>query len=174
MAKPLLESCRVDPGDGFQYVSSYQNVSRWKNRNRWKKFQKTFFLTNFLKGYFKAHPWEAAFHQKIIFSLFVENSVLTLKIIKPLFPTEKIPKSWPRNKILWHSDENLRKKSDYSKYRRSADHFRNTNEIKKKDAVLYWMINFKYIIILLIINKNTSDLFWKAENSLNNSPLLKD
>ena len=30
MAKRSLESCRVDPGDGFQYLSSYQNVYRWK------------------------------------------------------------------------------------------------------------------------------------------------
>ena len=26
MAKPWLESCSVNPGDGFQYLSSYQNV----------------------------------------------------------------------------------------------------------------------------------------------------
>ena len=44
MAKPSLESCRVDPGDGFQYLSSYQNVSRWKNRNWWKKISKFFSL----------------------------------------------------------------------------------------------------------------------------------
>ena len=42
MAKPSLESCRVDPGDGFQYLSSYQNVSRWKNRNWWKKVSNFF------------------------------------------------------------------------------------------------------------------------------------
>ena len=43
MAKPSLESCRVDPGDGFQYLS-YQNVFRWKNRNWWKKVSKFFSL----------------------------------------------------------------------------------------------------------------------------------
>ena len=69
MAKPSLESCRVDPGDGFQYLSSYQNVSRWKNRNWWKKNFKIFFLTNFLKGYFKAFP-EKPFFSKNHFFVF--------------------------------------------------------------------------------------------------------
>ena len=60
------ESCRVNPGDGFQYLSSYQNVSRWKNRNRWKNFQ-FFFLTNFLKIYFKAFPEKPFFSKKTFF-----------------------------------------------------------------------------------------------------------
>ena len=62
MAQPSLESCGVEPGDGFQYLSSYQNVSRWKNRNRWKKSQNYFFLTNFSKkrqffSFFSLNPW---------------------------------------------------------------------------------------------------------------------
>ena len=72
MAKPSLESCRVDPGDGFQYLSSYQNVSRWKNRNWWKKISNFFFLTNFLKGYFKAFP-EKPFFSKKHFFVFCRN-----------------------------------------------------------------------------------------------------
>ena len=44
ITKSSLELCRVDPGDGFQYLSSYQNVSRWKSRNWWKKFQLFFSL----------------------------------------------------------------------------------------------------------------------------------
>ena len=54
MVKPSLKSFRVDPGDDFQYRSSYHNVSRSKNRIRWKKISKFIFLTNFLKDFFKA------------------------------------------------------------------------------------------------------------------------
>ena len=64
MAQPSLELCEVDPGDGFQYLSSYQNVSRWKNRNRWKKSQNYFFLTNFLMSYFKTLPEKLFFSKK--------------------------------------------------------------------------------------------------------------
>ena len=64
MAQPSLESCGVEPGDGFQYLSSYQNVSRWKNRNRWKKSQNYFFLTNFLMSYFKTLPEKLFFSKK--------------------------------------------------------------------------------------------------------------
>ena len=64
MAQLLLESYRVDLGDGFQYLSLYQNVYRWKNRDRWKKFQNYFFLTNFLKSYFKALSEKLIFSQK--------------------------------------------------------------------------------------------------------------
>ena len=67
MAKPSLESCRVNPGDGFQYLSAYQNVSRWKNRNWWKKISKIFFLNNFLKDYFKDFPEKPFFSKKHFF-----------------------------------------------------------------------------------------------------------
>ena len=65
--QPSVESRRVNPGDGFQYLSSYQNVSRWKNRNWWKKISIFFFLTNFLKGYFKGFPEKPFFSKKHFF-----------------------------------------------------------------------------------------------------------
>ena len=40
-----------------------------------KKFQNYFFLTNFLKGYFKALPENTVFSKKV----FIKISVLTLK-----------------------------------------------------------------------------------------------
>ena len=53
MAEPSLKSCIVDPGDGFQYLSSYQNVSRSKNRNRWKKSFQIFSLPISLRATLK-------------------------------------------------------------------------------------------------------------------------
>ena len=79
MAKPSLESCRVNPGDGFQYLSWCQNVSRWKNWNWWKKVSKNFFLTNFLKGNFKSLP-EKPFFSKKHFFVFHRNFGFNLKI----------------------------------------------------------------------------------------------
>ena len=137
MAKPSLESCRVNPGDGFQYLSSYQNVSRWKNRNWWKKVSKNFFLTNFLKGYFKAFPEKPFFSKKILFRFLSKIRFWSWKNVKPLFPTEKTGKSWLRNKILWLSDENSRKKSQVPKYPNSGYDFRIPFECKKVTVVLF-------------------------------------
>ena len=50
-----------------------------------KKIQ-DFFLTDFLKGYFKALPEKPFFSKKNIFSLFVENLVLTLKNRQTIVP----------------------------------------------------------------------------------------
>ena len=63
MVQPSLESCRVDPWDGFQYLSSYQNVSRWKNRNR-------FSLPISLWATFK-RSLRNCFAKKTIFSFFL-------------------------------------------------------------------------------------------------------
>ena len=79
MSKPSLEACRVDTGDGFQYLLSYQNVSRSKNRNRCKTFRKNIFLANFLKGYFKALP-ENTFFSKKHFFVFYRNFGFNLEI----------------------------------------------------------------------------------------------
>ena len=89
MAQPSLELCEVDPGDGFQYLSSYQNVSRWKNRNRWKKSQNYFFLTNFLMSYFKTLPEKRFFSKKRqffhFFSLNPWNHIHTCPSVKYMF-----------------------------------------------------------------------------------------
>ena len=58
-----------------------------------KKFQ-IFFLTNFLKGYFKAFPEKPFFQQiKTIFSFFCRKFGLTLKNCQTLFLIEKTGKS---------------------------------------------------------------------------------
>ena len=138
MAKPSLESCRVDPGDGFQYLSSYQKVSRWKTPNWWKKFSKNFFLTNFLKGYFKALPEKPFFSKKIIFRFLSKIQFSRRKIVKPLFPTGKTGKSWPRNKILSFSDGNSRKKSDVGKRDRSGSHLRKCYDYTTFVFLEFW------------------------------------
>ena len=80
-----------------------------------KKVSKNFFLTNFLKGYFKVFSEKAFFSKKTLVRFLSKIRFSSWKIVKPLFLTEKTGKSWPRNKILWLSDDNSRKKSDVAK-----------------------------------------------------------
>ena len=131
MAQPSLESCGVEPGDGFQYLSSYQNVSRWKNRNRWKKSQNYFFLTNFLMSYFKTLPEKLFSAKKTFFCFLSKYWIYSWNIIKPLFLGGKTSKSWPRNQILWLSDENSRKNSDYFKSSKGVYDFREAESIQR-------------------------------------------
>ena len=81
-----------------------------------KNFQNYFFLTNFLKGYFKVLPEKLIFSKKTLFRFSSKFWIYSWNMIKPLSLSETTPQSWPRNKILWLSDENLRKKSDVRKY----------------------------------------------------------
>ena len=81
-----------------------------------KNFQNYFFLTNFLKGYFKALPEKLIFSKKTLFRFSSKFWIYSWNMIKPLFLSEKTPKSWPRNKILSLSDENSRKKSQVREY----------------------------------------------------------
>ena len=60
MVKPLLELCRVDPGDAFTYLSWSHIMSRSKNRIREKKISNFTFYAYFYKGNFKA-PVERLF-----------------------------------------------------------------------------------------------------------------
>ena len=54
MVKPLLELCRVDPGDAFTYLSWSHIMSRSNFRIREKKFSNSHFYAYFIKGNFKA------------------------------------------------------------------------------------------------------------------------
>ena len=54
MVKPLLELCRVDPGDAFTYLSWSYIMSRSNFRIREKKISNFIFYAHFLKGNFKA------------------------------------------------------------------------------------------------------------------------
>ena len=54
MVKPLLELCRVDPGDAFTYLSWSHIMSRSNFRICFKFFSNFIFYAYFLKGYFKA------------------------------------------------------------------------------------------------------------------------
>ena len=104
MAKPSLESCRVDPGDGFQYLSSYQNVYRWKNRDRWKKFQNYFFLTNFLKSYFKALPEKLIFSKKHNFLKFFlwDDEIMWIHVQRfGMCPLDTMASFGTNYSILW-------------------------------------------------------------------------
>ena len=56
MVKPLLELCRVDPGDAFTYLSWSHIMSRSNFRICFKIFSNFIFYAYFLKGYFKALP----------------------------------------------------------------------------------------------------------------------
>ena len=56
MVKPLLELCRVDPGDAFTYLSWSHIMSRSNFRICFKFFSNFIFYAYFLKGYFKALP----------------------------------------------------------------------------------------------------------------------
>ena len=56
MVKPLLEICRVDPGDAFTYLSWSHIMSRSNFRICFKIFSNFIFYAHFLKGYFKALP----------------------------------------------------------------------------------------------------------------------
>ena len=56
MVKPLLELCRVDPGDAFTYLSWSHMISRSNFRICFKIFSNFIFYAYFLKGYFKALP----------------------------------------------------------------------------------------------------------------------
>ena len=60
MVKPLLELCRVDPGDAFTYLSWSHIMSRSNFRIREKKFSNFIFYAYFYKGNFKA-PVEKLF-----------------------------------------------------------------------------------------------------------------
>ena len=60
MVKPLLELCRVDPGDAFTYLSWSHIMSRSNFRIREKKFPNFTFYAYFIKGNFKA-PVEKLF-----------------------------------------------------------------------------------------------------------------
>ena len=60
MVKPLLEVCRVDPGDVFTYLSWSHIMSRSNFRIREKKFSNFIFYAYFIKGNFKA-PVEKLF-----------------------------------------------------------------------------------------------------------------
>ena len=65
MAKPSLESCRVDPGDSFQYLVSYSTKMYLDEKIEIdEKISKIIFLTNFLKGYFKGLPEKPFFSKK--------------------------------------------------------------------------------------------------------------
>ena len=102
--KSSLESCKVDPGDGFQYLSSYQNVYRWKNRDRWKKFQNYFFLTNFLKSYFKALPEKLIFSQKHkFFEFFIwDNEIMWIHVHRFVMCTlDAMASSGTKYTIFW-------------------------------------------------------------------------
>ena len=72
MPKPSLESFIVNPGDGFQYLSSYQNVFRWKNRNRWKNFKILFSLPISLRATLKL-SLRSRFSAKKHFVVFCRN-----------------------------------------------------------------------------------------------------
>ena len=56
MVKPLLELCRVDPGDAFTYLSWSHIMSRSKIRIRENFFSNFTFYAYFIKGNFKALP----------------------------------------------------------------------------------------------------------------------
>ena len=56
MVKPLLELCRVDPGDAFTYLSWSHIMSRSNFRIREKIFSNFTFYAYFIKGNFKALP----------------------------------------------------------------------------------------------------------------------
>ena len=60
MVKPLLELCRVDPGDAFTYLSWSHIMSRSNFRIREKKISNFTFYAYFIKGNFKA-PVEKLF-----------------------------------------------------------------------------------------------------------------
>ena len=133
----------MDPRDGFQYLSLDQNVSKYKNRNRWKNFQNCFFLTNFLRGFFKALPENTFFTKKNTFSFFYRNFG---------FDAEKTPKRWPRNKILWHSDEYSQKNWLCPK---GMYHLQEANDLPIKEKVghkktffYYWGSNNSFFLLL--------------------------
>ena len=56
MIKPLLELCRMDPGDAFTYLSWYHITSTSNFRIREKKISNFIFYAYFLKGNFKELP----------------------------------------------------------------------------------------------------------------------
>ena len=58
MVKPLLELCRVDPGDAFTYLSWSHIMFRSNFRIREKKCSIFHFYAYFLKGNFKELPEE--------------------------------------------------------------------------------------------------------------------
>ena len=60
MVKPLLELCRVDPGDAFTYLSCSHIMSTSHFRIREKKISFFHFYAYFLKEYFK-EPVEKLF-----------------------------------------------------------------------------------------------------------------
>ena len=82
MTEVLLESCRVDPGDGFQYLSLYQHVSRYKKARPMKKISKLFFpsVSNFVNSYFKWLPEELFLSKKLLFR-FYRKILFNLKIL---------------------------------------------------------------------------------------------
>ena len=95
--------------------------------------------------------WRPSFLQKcIFFSFFVEISVLTLKKCQTTILNWKTRKSWPKNKILWLSDENSRKKSQVREYPQYGGHFRKADESRINSW--YFTVNLCQNRILWVTN----------------------